>query len=89
MSGTGISWAVLKSAPRSRQITMQAPHHSVFYQPYAFPATRPTVSKLWRQNAVHSHNWQIELLVFAAAAVTVEKDLLCDNFGRGLQMYGA
>ena len=30
MSGSGISWAVCKSAPCSRQITMPAPHHSVF-----------------------------------------------------------
>ena len=30
MSGNGISWAICKSAPRSRQITTQAPHHSVF-----------------------------------------------------------
>ena len=30
MSGSGISWAVCKSAPRSRQITTPAPHHSVF-----------------------------------------------------------
>ena len=30
MSGRGISWAICKSAPRSRQITMPAPHHSVF-----------------------------------------------------------
>ena len=30
MSGSGISWAIYKSAPRSRQITMPAPHHSVF-----------------------------------------------------------
>ena len=30
VSGSGISWAVCKSAPRSRQITMLAPHHSVF-----------------------------------------------------------
>ena len=29
-SGSGISWAVCKSAPRSRQITTPAPHHSVF-----------------------------------------------------------
>jgi len=27
VSGSGISWAICKSAPRSRQITMQAPHH--------------------------------------------------------------
>ena len=30
VSGSGISWATWKSAPRSRQITMPAPHHSVF-----------------------------------------------------------
>ena len=29
-SGSGISWAICKSAPRSRQITTPAPHHSVF-----------------------------------------------------------
>ena len=29
-SGSGISWAICKSAPRSRQITMPAPYHSVF-----------------------------------------------------------
>jgi len=29
VSGSGISWAICKSAPRSRQITMPAPHHSV------------------------------------------------------------
>ena len=35
VSGSGISWAVCKSAPRSRQITMPAPHHSIFYRPDA------------------------------------------------------
>ena len=29
-SGSGNSWTICKSAPRSRQITMPAPHHSVF-----------------------------------------------------------
>ena len=32
VSGSGISWAICKSAPCSRQITMSAPHHSVFLQ---------------------------------------------------------
>ena len=48
MSGSGISCAICKSAPRSRQITMPAPHHSVFYRPDTLPATQPTVSKHWR-----------------------------------------
>ena len=30
VSGTGISWAICKSAPCSRQITMPVPHHSFF-----------------------------------------------------------
>ena len=36
VSGSGISWAICKSAPRSRQTTTPAPHHSVFYRPGAF-----------------------------------------------------
>jgi len=31
VSGSGISWARCKSAPHSRQITMPAPHSSVFF----------------------------------------------------------
>jgi len=45
VSGSGISWAVCKSAPRSRQITTPAPHHSVFYRPDALPAAQPTASR--------------------------------------------
>ena len=45
VSGRGISWAICKSAPRSRQITMPAPHHSVFCRPDALPAAQPTASK--------------------------------------------
>ena len=45
VSGSGISWAICKSAPRSRQITMPAPYHSVFYRPDALPAAQPTASK--------------------------------------------
>ena len=45
VSGNGISWAICKSAPHSRQITTPAPHHSVFYRPDALPAAQPTASK--------------------------------------------
>ena len=45
VSGSGISWAICKSAPRSRQITMPAPHHAVFYRLDSLPAAQPTVSK--------------------------------------------
>jgi len=45
VSGSGISWAVCKSASCFRQITTPAPHHSVFYRPDALPAAQPTASK--------------------------------------------
>ena len=54
VSGSGISWAVCKSAPRSSQITTPAPHYSVFYRPDALPVAKPTASKHWR----HKQNWQ-------------------------------
>ena len=39
VSGSGISWVICKSAPRSRQITMPASHHSVFtgWMPFLHP----------------------------------------------------
>ena len=43
VSGSGISWAACKSAPRSRQTTTPAPHHSVFLQA-GCPSCRPANS---------------------------------------------
>ena len=45
VSGSGISWAVCKFAPCSRQTTTPAPHHSDFYRPDALSAAQPTDSK--------------------------------------------
>ena len=53
MSGSGINWAICKSVPRSRQITMPSPHHSVFYRPDALPATQPTASKQVKSFETH------------------------------------
>ena len=53
VSGSGISWAVCKSAPRSRQIATPAPHHSVFYRLDALPAAQPTASKHWRDGTTN------------------------------------
>ena len=58
VSGSGISWAICKSAPHSRQITMPAPHHSVFYRPDSLPAAQPTASKHWRQNFDDKNQWK-------------------------------
>jgi len=43
VSGSGISWAICKRAPRSTQITMPALHHSGFLQA-GCPSCRPTNS---------------------------------------------
>ena len=43
VSASGISWAICKAAPHSRQITTPAPHYSVFYRPDAL-TWRPTNS---------------------------------------------
>jgi len=45
VSGSGISWAMCKSAPRPRRITTPASHHSVFYRPDALPASQRPASK--------------------------------------------
>ena len=52
VSGSGISWAICKSAPCSRQTTTPTPHHSVFYRPNVLPAAQPTVSKHWRHHLI-------------------------------------
>ena len=46
MSGSGISWAICKSASPSRQITMPVPHHSSFLQARC-PSCRPTNAVGW------------------------------------------
>jgi len=67
VSSIGISRAMCKSSPRSRQTTMPAPHHSVFYRPDPLPAAQPTASKHWRQicTAAVKHERVLNLLVFA------------------------
>jgi len=39
VSGSGISWAIYKSAPHSREIIMPASHHFVFYRLDALEGT--------------------------------------------------
>ena len=62
VSGSGISWNICKSAPRSRQITMPAPHHSAFYRPDALPAAQPTASKHWRHKMSKMYAIKVEIL---------------------------
>ena len=57
VSGSGISWTICKSAPRSRQITTPAPHHSDFLQA-GCPSCRPTNSiKALKYNKSRT-NWR-------------------------------
>ena len=70
VSGSDISWDICKSAPRSRQITMPTPHHSVFYRPDALPATQPTASKHWRQVPLVRLQWVVLMCQW----------LYCDTF---------
>ena len=58
VNGSGISWAICKSAPCSRQTTTPAPHHSVFYRPDALSAAQPTASKHWRYSSSAVNKWQ-------------------------------
>jgi len=55
VSGSGIGWAICKSVPCPRQITMPAPQHSVFYSQDALPANQPTASKHWRKLIMSSN----------------------------------
>jgi len=48
VSGSGICWAICKSAPHPRQ-PRQHPTTQFFYRPDALPDTQPTASKHWRQ----------------------------------------
>jgi len=57
VSGSGISWAVCKSAPCCRQITTPAPHHSVFVQA-GCPSCHPTnsVKALKAVSYIHTYS---------------------------------
>ena len=73
MSGSGISWAICKSASRSRQITTPAHHHSRFFtgqMPFLSPnqqsqSTVPVNTTLnhitinWLRNLCHNSNNKI------------------------------
>ena len=52
VSGSGISWAICKSAPCSRQTTTRTPP-LCFYRPDALPAGQPTASNHRRQMSKH------------------------------------
>ena len=90
-SGSGISWAIRKSASRSRQITTPAPHHSVFYRPDALPAAQPTVSKHWRPLCIGSSeirhlSWWHNKLNFSFSAASLPPYLALSKPERWISM---
>ena len=56
VSGSEIRWAICKSAPCSRQITMPAPHRSVFLQA-GCPSCHPTNSVKALKANTHTVNY--------------------------------
>ena len=93
MSGSGISWAICKSAPCSRQITMPAPHNSVFYRPDALPTAQPTASKHWRQNRhvhmvylIKASDYQHTRHRKALIGIYLEFEVTCGSFKSSLNV---
>ena len=64
VSGSGIRWAICKSAPRSSQITTPVPHHSIFYRPDALPVAQPTASKHWRHSTFYLLTYLLTFLCY-------------------------
>jgi len=53
VSGSGISWAICKSASCPRQNNHASIPSLSFCRLDAFPATQATASKHWRQHYIH------------------------------------
>jgi len=76
VSGSGISWAIYKSAPRSRQTTTAAPHHRFFtgWMPFLPPNQQ-------RQSTEGSENiGHISMCFFQCSGVAGSLKNLCWEF---------
>ena len=80
VSGSGISWGICKSAPRSRQITTLAPHHSVFYRPDALPAAQPTAPKQWGLHQTKFKLYDLESSITNLDNLCKRQQKNCFNF---------
>ena len=75
-TGSDISWAICKSAPRSRQIIMPAPHHSG-QMPFLPPSQqRQCTESHWR---FVSRQWDCKLIVQCSPVVQATWKLLSLN----------
>ena len=60
VSGSGISWAICKSAPCSRQITMPVPHYSKFFtgrMPFLLPNQQRQCYRQWFAKFICYQSW--------------------------------
>jgi len=98
VSGSGISWAICKSAHHSRQITTPTPHHSVFYRPDALPATQPAVSIGTEGTCLLTYLITILTMRTVHFSVTLQSKcwmsasriwLFVDNFGAWKMQFGS
>ena len=71
-SGSGISWAICKSASRFRQITTPAPHHSVFTGRPTNSVKALKASILWWYFVIYlQHSVQLMRVLLVTVAVAV------------------
>ena len=85
VSGNGISWAIYKSAPPSRQITMLPPRHSSVLQA-GCPSCRPTNSikalkvnkNLLTNRSKNKHNNQEQMMSFSIISNILCKQMATD-----------
>ena len=73
MSGSGISWAICKSALHSRQITMPAPHHSSFKFTYSVKYLL-AISAVVLLKCYWLVHWQAATLAATCSGIGVEVD---------------
>jgi len=76
VSGGGISWAMCKSAPRSREITTPAPHHSVFCTG-RMPFLPPNQQRQSTEGQLHAHQRYLIVLRHPATHGDEEVRVLC------------
>ena len=68
-----IFWSYIQLC-QSRQITMPAPHHTVFYRPDALPTAQPAASEHWRHTTTIT--WQL----YRSACVSRQLQLRTGGF---------
>ena len=89
VSGSGISWAICKSAPRSRQITTPAPYHSVFFTgrvPFLSPNQQRQSTEGISMRKYISKNW-VMLVWLAMWSEATESRWCCTFIVKSIYMW--